>query len=326
LNKEIAELSVAVLRKEGSARKDVMTRDVHAKQHGCVRATFKVDEDVPAEYRSGVFAVPGKEYPAWIRFSNGSQRIQADKTGDARGMAIKLLDVDGEKLLDGEKNARTQDFLLINHDAFFVKNGRDYAEFFRLLAKGSSPARFFFGRLPWRWTEFAVARRIQKNGKTMTNPLLSPYFSATPYRLGESGVVKYAARPCDQKPDGRNYFPDSPDFLRLNMRRSLDPRDGKPACFRFMIQKRGEAMSVEDARVPWDQKKSSFTPVASLSIPAQEFSSEEQMRRCENFSFTPWHSLPAHRPLGGINRTRKAVYEAISKFRHEANGEERREP
>ncbi|MBI5246903.1 MAG: catalase family protein [Elusimicrobia bacterium] len=328
LNKEIAELSVAVLRKDGSARKDVMTRDVHAKHHGCLRATFKVNEDIPAEYRSGVFAVPGKEYAAWIRFSNGSQRIQADKTGDARGMAVKLMGVDGEKLLDGEKNAGTQDFLLINHDAFFVKDGRDYAEFFRLLAKGSSPVWFFFGRLPWRWTEFNAVGRIRSNGKKMVNPLLSPYFSATPYRLGDGAVVKYSARPCEQKTDGRNYFPDSPDYLRLNMKRSLDAREGKPVCFQFMIQKRGEPreMSVEDSRIPWDQAKSPFTPVASVNIPAQDFSSEAQMRQCENFSFTPWHSLPAHRPLGNINRTRKAVYEAISAYRHGANHESRREP
>ncbi|MEK1942330.1 MAG: hypothetical protein AAAB16_18325, partial [Pseudomonas sp.] len=36
-------------------------------------------------------------------------------------------------------------------------------------------------------------------------------------------------------------------------------------------------------------------------------------------SFNPWHALPEHRPLGGINRLRKAVYEAVSAYRHERN-------
>ena len=43
-------------------------------------------------------------------------------------------------------------------------------------------------------------------------------------------------------------------------------------------------------------------------------------------SVTPWHSLPAHRPLGGINRLRKIVYREISKLRHQLNGADQDEP
>ena len=112
------------------------------------------------------------------------------------------------------------------------------------------------------------------------------------------------------------------------MAKSLDPKEGKPACFRFLLQRRADpaTMSVEDSRVPWDQEKSAFVPVAILTVPVQEFTSEGRARFCENLSFTPWHSLPVHRPLGNINRTRKTVYEAVSAFRHEANHEARREP
>lgn len=328
LNKEISELSVAVLKKEHGASKGVMTRDVHAKAHGCVRATFTVGPDVPAEYRAGVLSEPGKAYPAWIRFSNGNSKIQSDKKGDARGMAIKLMGVPGEKLLEGAKDAGTQDFVLITHDAFFVKDGKDYAEFFRLLAKGSSPAWFFFGRLPWRWKEFRAAVRLIERGRAVRNPLFAPYFSATPYRLGDRGVVKYAAEPCAPDPDPRGRFGASPDRLRLSMMKTLDVREGTAACFRFLVQRRLDPveMSVEDSRVPWDREKSEFTPVATISVPVQEFAGERQARFCENLSFTPWHSLPAHRPLGAVNRTRKAVYEAVSAFRHEANGAVRREP
>jgi hypothetical protein len=95
-----------------------------------------------------------------------------------------------------------------------------------------------------------------------------------------------------------------------------------------MAQKRVDpgTMSVEDSRIPWDQGKSGFVPIATITIPAQDFSGGSRMRFCENLSFTPWHSLPEHRPLGNINRTRKLVYEAVSKFRHESNHEIRREP
>jgi hypothetical protein len=328
LDEEIAGLSVAALKKDGGAAKGLMTRDVHAKAHGCVRATFTVDRDVPAAYRAGVFAEPGRAYPAWIRFSNGSSKIQADGKADARGMAIKLMGVEGAKLLDRERDARTQDFVLITGEAFFVKDARDYADFFRRVAKGSNPAWFFFGRLPWRWTEFRAAAALLKGGKAVKNPLFAPYFSATPYRLGEKGVVKYSARPCPGSAAPAGGFAGERDSLRLNMRRSLDVREGKPACFQFLVQTRADpaTMSVEDSRVPWDRSRAAFTPVATVLIPVQEFSSERQDRFCENLSFTPWHALPEHRPLGNINRTRKAVYEAVSAFRHQVNGQVRREP
>src|SRR5262249_6197001 len=43
-------------------------RDAHPKHHGCVRAEFRVDADVPADLRYGIFAQP-RVYPAWIRSS-----------------------------------------------------------------------------------------------------------------------------------------------------------------------------------------------------------------------------------------------------------------
>jgi hypothetical protein len=34
-------------------------------------------------------------------------------------------------------------------------------------------------------------------------------------------------------------------------------------------------------------------------------------------SFNPWHALPDHRPLGGFNRTRRDIYQAMAAFRQE---------
>jgi hypothetical protein len=58
----------------------------------------------------------------------------------------------------------------------------------------------------------------------------------------------------------------------------------------------------------------------------QDCDSKQQAIYGDNLSFTPWHALPEHRPLGGINRARKVIYEAISKRRHEHNREPRTEP
>lgn len=102
----------------------------------------------------------------------------------------------------------------------------------------------------------------------------------------------------------------------------------REACFDFLVQlrKRPSEMPIEDPTLEWSEKDSPFIPVARITIPPQESGSPEQLEFCENLSFTPWHAIPEHRPLGGINRVRKTVYDTISRVRHELNGDERREP
>ena len=85
-------------------------------------------------------------------------------------------------------------------------------------------------------------------------------------------------------------------------------------------------MPIEDPTIEWSEKDAPFIPVARITIPAQAFTSPEQLAFCENLSFTPWHAIPEHRPLGGINRVRKTVYDTISRVRHELNGDKRLEP
>jgi len=37
-------------------------------------------------------------------------------------------------------------------------------------------------------------------------------------------------------------------------------------------------------------------------------------------SFNPWHTLPAHEPIGGIQRIRKAVYTTMGQMRAQIGG------
>jgi hypothetical protein len=53
---------------------------------------------------------------------------------------------------------------------------------------------------------------------------------------------------------------------------------------------------------------------------------DPKKKRSEHLSFSPWHGLVEHEPLGGINRVRRRVYEVISARRHDKNGEPRVEP
>ena len=147
--------------------------------------------------------------------------------------------------------------------------------------------------------------------------------------------------PCDPKitqkcvplPAGR---PDQPSdqFLRQELIQALTPRadslaNDAPAArfeFRVQLQDPNQNMPVEDASIAWSQEISPYRRVAVLTIPPQRFSSEAQNRFCENLSFNPWHGLPAHRPIGGLNRARRVLYEAISEARHAHNGVTPNEP
>ena len=98
--------------------------------------------------------------------------------------------------------------------------------------------------------------------------------------------------------------------------------------FDFLIQVQTDpvTMPVEDSLVVWDEELAPFQRVALVRIPRQDIDISRNREIAETLSFNPWHSLTDHRPLGAINRARKAIYEALSEFRHQRNGVARREP
>lgn len=295
-----------------------VTRDVHAKHHGCVKSFVEVNNAaLPPQLRVGVFA-HNQAYPGWIRFSNGQGHPKPDADGDVRGFGLKLMGVPGLKLLEEERNEQTQDFLMINTPDFFIDDLRTYASFIEATGKGG------LGLAAFAVTHPTIMYKIYKIfNQKMANPLETDFYSSTPYKLGNT-VVKYRVKPCNT---GLTPYPasPSPDFLRENMGRSLSQQD---SCFTFMVQlqKDPRSMPLENATVHWDENLSPWLPVATIKIPRQTFDTPAQQGFCENLSFTPWHSLPEHKPLGAPNRVRKSVYEMVSKFRHHANNVPRKEP
>jgi hypothetical protein len=142
----------------------------------------------------------------------------SDGEKDARGMAIKLLGVTGPKLLDSpyEKDATTQDLLMINFPVFFNRNPEEYENFIRYQADGSQFGYFFQGRNPlgWKWREVVLGGRLLGR---IRNPLSAQYFSMTAYAMGVDHAsaetpapylraMKYSAKSCTKR-DGR--APDS---------------------------------------------------------------------------------------------------------------------
>lgn len=317
--KEIEQISINALKQSFPDNIRPVLRDAHPKHHGCVRAEFIVHEDIPQELKVGIFKQP-RTFTAGIRFSNN--KVQDDRQKDVRGMAIKLFGVEGEKILEKQKSEKTQDLLLINHPVFFIKDVQDYVAFFRArqAAKGKFPIKFFFPSLnfnKWHLKEFMIGMMMLN--KKVSNPLAVRYWSSTPYKLGDR-AIKFTAIPSSQ-----NITPSvtpAPNYLRQTMIEHLKNQD---AIFDFLIQLQTDPhkMPIEDPTIEW---KSPFQKVATIKIPHQQFTSPQQMEFCEHLSFTPWHSLPEHQPLGGVNRARKQVYKALSELRHNLNNVVTKEP
>ncbi len=301
------EAQVRAIAQTGRAR-----RDAHPKMHGCAQARFEVLDGLPADLRKGLFAAPAT-YAAWVRFSNGSETPQEDAKGDGRGMAVKVMGVAASR-------SGTQDIIMINSPAFFVRNAPDYVAF---QAASPNPLRFFFpGWNPFRFRlhELFAARAI--TGRVVSNPLDVQYWTMTPLLFADI-PCKLSARPVASP----NSFAERTgrDFLRRNLAMTLAAGE---RVFEICVQLQADpkAMPVEDPTIIWPEDRAPFVPVARLTLPRQDLDTSERDAFGEALSFTPWHGLDAHRPLGGINRVRRVVYEAISKLRHDLNGQPREEP
>lgn len=313
------------MQREFSAGARPSTRGLHAKGR-CLQGTFTIDntELLPSQ-RVGVFAT-NRSHDAWIRFSNGNPHVQPDATGDVRGMAIKLLDVPGTKLLDDEKDATTHDFLLNHTPTIPTADAIDFAAIVDRCEDDENPVLAFLSWNPFDIELTKIKLLIESVTTPIINPLSATYWSQSPYRLGgETTAVKYRARPCPGSALGPEIDDEDPEYFTASMQEQLAKGD---ACFEFAIQTQRDpaTMPIEDNSVEWRESESAFVPVARLTVSDQEFATDVEREHCEHLSFTPWHALPEHRPLGSLNRARKRAYDAISKRRHDHNGVPREEP
>ena len=297
-------------------------RDAHAKAHGCVKAQVTVLQNLVPELRHGVLAEPGKTWQAWMRLSNGNAYPQFDSARDARGMAIKLLDVPGDKLLSSKATAANQDFVMFNHPVFFVRDVAEYKQNFAAQASGQKIQAFFPSWDPRSWEIRHLIIALKTLAPAPNSPVTATYNSIAPFKLGPHNI-KYRVVPDPQScppyqlPEQNTALP---NFLRNALYQQLS-LDRVPACFALQVQRQNADyyMPIEDTSVQWSEDISPFETVATVRVEPQDFDTREQNLACDNLSFNPWHALPEHRPIGGINRLRKAVYEAVSVYRHQRN-------
>jgi hypothetical protein len=283
-------------------------RALHHKGHGGFEASLEVLGDLPAHARHGLFAKPAR-YDALVRFSNGASRVQKDDAGDVRGIAVKVLGVDGPKVLG---TARTQDFLAILSSATPFRTAD---EFVAMVWAARSPALALprvLGALGFRG--LGLLRKLLAGiGQPVTSLATRRFFSALPIQCGPY-AARFAFTPVSA-PDGA--ATSGPDRLRADLEARLRAGPIEYALeLQFFVDE--ASTPIEDASVDWPEAVAPYVRVGKLVLPQQDASSEQGRAlatRVEAMSFDPWHALVEHKPLGNMMRARKHAYFASTQGR-----------
>jgi hypothetical protein len=294
-------------------------RGANAKTYGVARAEFRVLPGLPDHLAVGIFREP-KTYRAWVRFADTGSVITPDPEHvGVVGIGIKLMGVPGPKLMDDEVN--TQDFTLIGVRTFTAADTTGMTKLQTQILK-YRPAAYFFNPLyPGRFLDFIMQAL---DSRLLGSPLESQLYSCTPFLHGESQAVHYSAKPRSPRDSSIPAFA-SDNYLREALIRTLSQGDVE---YDFMVQLQTDPhrQPIEDASIEWKESETPFIPVARLYIPKQKMDSAAQLAFADVLSINPWHCIAEHRPLGSINRNRKAMYSEMAKLRQEMNGLTHYEP
>lgn len=277
-------------------------RALHRKTHGGVEGTLTVEGN---PLGPALFAKP-RTYRVYLRYSNGGSGRDSDETPGIRGLAMKLVGVEGKKVLG---DAKTQDFLLIHRPVQPFRDPDEFMRFVRLSTTGSP------GTLPFRvLTTFGLFRGFELLGglaRVARPPLesivTSRWWSATPIRWGNT-AARYALVPVDP-PEPDFEVADGEDRYAADFAARL--RQG-PIRYDFAVQTWAdeETTPIEDASVDWPTP---YTVIGRVEIPSQELGhprAEAVSAFVERLSFDPWHAVEDLRPLGAMMRARKYAYYA----------------
>lgn len=303
-------------------------RSVHAKGHGLARGTLTVAEGLPAELAQGLFATPG-HHEAIVRISTNAGDILDDSIPLPRGLALKVLGVEGERL-PGSEGDTTQDFVMVNGPAFAAPTPKKFLGNLKMLAKTTDKAEWAKKAISsvFRGAEATLeavggesAMLQTLGGAKPVHPLGATYYTQTPFRYGDY-IAKFSLVPVSgikEYEDETIEASGRPDAIREAMNELLIEQGGTWEL-RVQLCTDLDAMPIEDPTIVWDEEASPFRTVATLEVAPQMAWEHGASERTEDaLAFGPWQGLAAHQPLGGVNRARKSPYEFSADYRGDFN-------
>jgi hypothetical protein len=282
-----------------------LTRAWHLKSHGCLKGKLTVDAALPADKRVGVFASQAPR-DVWMRITNINQ--PADDVVDLRGLAIKVLRVEGAKKMPDKFDG--QDFLMNDTKVHFV-NSPDEVMRASEITDGSPKNLLKDGVLL-----FHMATGGKKQ-LTMPHTLLAhEYHSRAPFKFGSKYIIRYFVKTCAPTADEGRIAANTPSKDRLTVDfHTRAKADG--VCLDFMAQFRSAENSkawLDDLVTPWND---TAVKLARIEFAPQDPKDNEGT--CKDLSYDPLHTIAAHEGVGVMNKGREWIYRAS----REASGKRR---
>ena len=317
-------------------------RPVHAKSHGVLVGKLEVLHGLPSELAQGLFATPG-EYDVILRFSTNPGDLLADNVSSPRGLAIKILNVEGDKL--PPHTGATQDLVCVNANAFSAPDPAGFLKTLKLLDKTlelpegvkhavsvaaqSANAVLKLAHIP--------SAALESLGAPATHILGESFSTVAPLRFGDF-VAKLGIAPVSPNLTEltgkhvnlgadynaledliKHFFRHDTAVWELKAQLALAE---EPA-----LEDKDKDFPIEKADTVWPEEKSSWQVVARIvCAPQDSYSDARQLFVDERLSFNPFHALAAHQPLGGIMRARCKAYEEAAKYRAVRNDRVMAEP
>lgn len=289
-------------------------RTFHAKAVlGVENARLRFHPDLPEDLRVG-FAQPGADYPAIVRLSNASGVRQADFAPDLRGAALRVQVAPDQ----------AHDLLMTNYPVSHARNAREFVAFAQAMAGADSSLRkgvALFVKLPLA-VGWSAAARMRRNVSAATRRkvpslALETYWSRGAILWGDAGPVRYRLRPAAGAPPAPSPSQSDPDYLGHELSARLARSD---VVFELCIQRYVDSRRtpIEDGAADWSEENAPVIPVGTLTIPRQDLDTADARAialRIDQLAFDPWNTTGEFRPLGNLNRARKAAYEASSAHR-----------
>jgi hypothetical protein len=285
-------------RAEGSGK---LNRALHVKQHVGVVGELLVHASEAARF--GVFESPGKSWPVYVRFSNGSSHRQPDGPPDVRGLAIKLVGVPGTKLIVGLEQEVTQDFLFIDTPALPFSTPDEFLMFVRAAKDG--PGKL----LPRLIKSFGFGRALgilwgAVTGEKVKSFATHGFHTGAPIAFGQS-AAKLSLVPVPTDAPTPAVSGDGALKQDLIARLKHGPLSWTLRAQPFVDE---STTPIEDTRVLWSGP---WVDLGTVTLPRQDVDSargREIDELVSQLSFDPWHAIEAHRPLGAIMRARQVAY------------------
>jgi catalase len=313
-------------------------RAFHPKTHGCLHGEFKVNKNLPADLRMGLFQ-PGATFKTIAHFATSTPiHPPVDGIPMGKSVGIKMYGVKGKKIMPGHEDVEEMDMLFNNAPGFFcpdmvcfsalvtelarnplpaIPTGKTGEEFGEYMEKGFGPILMAWGGKDPQFME-ALQRLMAENEASAHSGHLGAYkfWAQAPFAYGEGKAAKFSLYPDNAAAYGIDKYPlEDGNFYLKNFRKSI-VENKTPLKYKLYVQFQEDTCTepIEDGSANWQTKEhhiGTFTFSDAVT--------DDEDRTCQNIGFQPYLVTEHFKPLGGLNRGRLDAYTRVIKMRQGYN-------